>query len=71
MCLNIEESEEIKNYKCEIIKLDRSFFYGKNGFTDSSKKAVKSIIDLAYKLHKAVVAEEKRKLRLILEGCQM
>ncbi len=55
MCLNIEESEEIKNYKCEIFKLDRSFF-------DSSKKAVKSIIDLAYKLHKAVVAEEKRKL---------
>lgn len=57
MCLNIEESEEIKNYKCEIIKLDRSFFYGKNGFADSSKKAVKSIIDLAYKLHKAVVSE--------------
>lgn len=54
-----------RNYKFDIIKLDRSFFYGKNGFTDRSKETVKSIIDLAYKLQKAVVAEEKRKLWLI------
>lgn len=54
-----------KNYKFDIIKLDRRFFYGENGFTDRSKETVKSIIDLAYKLHKAVVAEEKRKLWLI------
>ena len=47
----------LTNYDFDIIKLDRSFFYGKNGFTQNSKISVKAIIDLAHKLNKLVVAE--------------
>lgn len=47
----------LTNYEFDIIKLDRSFFYGKNGFTDSSKQVVKTLIVLAHKLKKLVVAE--------------
>ncbi len=47
----------LTNYEFDIIKLDRSFFYGKNGFTNSSKQVVKTLIVLAHELKKQVVAE--------------
>lgn len=55
----------LTNYDFDIIKLDRSFFYGKNGFTDSSKQVVKTLIDLAHKLNKKVVAEGIEELEVV------
>lgn len=55
----------LTNYDFDIIKLDRSFFYGKNGFTDSSKEVVKAIINLAHKLNKLVVAEGVEELSMV------
>lgn len=40
-----------------IIKLDRSFFYSKKSFDKNDMIVVKTIISLAHKLNKRVVAE--------------
>ena len=55
----------LTNYDFDLIKLDRSFFYGKNGFTESSKKVVIALIDLAHKLNKKVVAEGIEELEMV------
>ncbi len=47
----------LTNYDFDIIKIDRSFFYSKDGFSENSQKVVKYIISLAHDLGKAVVAE--------------
>ncbi|MDO4182159.1 MAG: GGDEF and EAL domain-containing protein [Coriobacteriia bacterium] len=47
----------IKEFDFDIIKLDRSFFMGSNGFDDVARLIVESLIDLAHKLNKKVVAE--------------
>ncbi len=47
----------LTNYEFDIIKIDRSFFYSKDGFGLNSQKVVKSIISLAHDLGKSVVAE--------------
>ena len=55
----------LTNYEFDIIKLDRSFFYGKNGFTQSSKQVVKTLIYLAHKLKKRVVAEGIEEIEMV------
>ena len=55
----------LTNYNFDIIKLDRSFFYGDNGFTDSSKEVVISLIALAHKLNKKVVAEGIEEIEMV------
>lgn len=47
----------VKEFAFDTIKLDREFFYGSNGFDDSSKTIVESLIDLSHKLGKSVISE--------------
>lgn len=47
----------LTNYEFDIVKIDRSFFYAKDGFSENSQKVVKYVISLAHDLGKDVVAE--------------
>lgn len=47
----------VKEFAFDTIKLDREFFYGSNGFDDSSRTIVESLIDLSHKLGKSVISE--------------
>lgn len=47
----------LKEYDFDVIKLDGSFFYGKTGFDDKTKKIVGLLVELSHKLGKKVVAE--------------
>ena len=47
----------VKEFAFDTIKLDREFFYGSNGFDDSSRTIVESLIELSHKLGKSVISE--------------
>lgn len=47
----------LRDLPFDIIKLDRKFLYGKNGFDEKSQIIVKEIINLANRLDKKIVAE--------------
>ena len=55
----------LANFKFDVIKLDRSFFYKKEAFTETDKLIVKSVIDLAHNLNKTVVAEGIEELEMV------
>lgn len=55
----------LTNYKFDIIKLDRSFFYSNKEFDANDEIVVKTIIDLAHRLGKKIVAEGIEDLDMI------
>ncbi len=62
----------LTNFDFDIIKLDRSFFYSKKPFDKNDMIVVKTIISLAHKLNKKVVAEgiEDEKMLNFLKKCE-
>ena len=62
----------LTNFDFDIIKLDRSFFYGKKPFDENDMIVVKTLISLAHKLNKKVVAEgiEDEKMLNFLKECE-
>lgn len=47
----------VREFEFDTIKIDRKFFYGSNGFDQSSRLIVESLIDLSHKLGKSVISE--------------
>lgn len=62
----------LSNFQFDVIKLDRSFFYKNNLFSDTDKIIIKTIIELAHNLNKTVVAEGIEELDLVnfLKQCK-
>lgn len=62
----------LTNFNFDIIKLDCSFFYSKKSFDKNDMIVVKTIISLAHKLNKIVVAEgiEDEEMLNFLKKCE-
>lgn len=61
----------IKDFDFDIVKLDRSFFYGRGGFDEKTKRVVATLIRLSHDLGKKIVAEgieEKEQVEFLKEA---